>query len=347
MAVKTCCLWMLAVGIILEILGCYYQLFDPWVRDLEKERDDLRRQVDQATDACQPMFSWVSTSAVVDVWRYVHDAPVQETSMDFDHQFDPRWLPIIGRIITTYECYLEIQNLKTLLEVTSCCHEGSSTPFMMSLCVLMLITVSAIGLIAEVNLWRRRTSDTVKMAMVGKPKTRKLNRRHGKNASKKNDQDQTGSNEPEITVEPEIPVEPEVLVEPDVPVEPKVPVEPEVPVGLAVPVELTVPVEPEGPPNPPEGGNSVSPPLCAKQWYTLLTVCPKGSYHKLMENKGLFVVELLQKYHVELELNMHEDTVKITSPDHSQALQCNRAIISKLSTEKNLHKSWVGMAQDG
>ncbi|KAK8719834.1 hypothetical protein OTU49_013744, partial [Cherax quadricarinatus] len=102
---------------------------------------------------------------------------------------------IIGRVMTAYECYLEIQNLKTLLEVTSRCHEGSSTPFTMSLlCVLMLITMSAIGLITEVKLWRRGTSDTVKMAMVGKPKTRKLNRRHGKNASKKNDQDQTGSN---------------------------------------------------------------------------------------------------------------------------------------------------------
>ncbi|KAK8720152.1 hypothetical protein OTU49_017504, partial [Cherax quadricarinatus] len=133
MALKTCCLWMLAVGIILEILGCYYQLFDPWVHDLEKERDDLRREVDQATDACQPVFYWFSLSTVVDVWRYVSDTPEQETSADSDLQFDPRWLPIIGRVITAYECYVEIQNLKTtLLEVTSRCDECSSTPFTMT-----------------------------------------------------------------------------------------------------------------------------------------------------------------------------------------------------------------------
>ncbi|KAK8720043.1 hypothetical protein OTU49_017505 [Cherax quadricarinatus] len=196
MALKTCCLWMLAMGIILEIVGCYYQLFDPWVRDLEKERDDLRREVDQATDACQPVFYWFSISTVVDVWRYVSNTPVQETSTDSDLQFDPRWLPVIGRVITAYECYMEIQNLKTLLlEVTSRCHECSSTPFTMTvLCVLMSITMSAMGLIAPVKLWRRRTGDTLKMAMVRKPKTRKHNRRRRQNASEKTDQDQTGLN---------------------------------------------------------------------------------------------------------------------------------------------------------
>ncbi|KAK8720151.1 hypothetical protein OTU49_017504 [Cherax quadricarinatus] len=196
MALKTCCLWMLAVGIILEILGCYYQLFDPWVRDLEKERDDLRREVDQATDACQPVFYWFSLSTVLDVWQYVSDTPVQETSTDSDLQFDPRWLPVIGRVITAYECYTEIQNLKTLLlEVTSHCHECSSTPFTMTvLCVLMSITMCAMGLIAPVKLWRRPTGDTLKMAMVRKPKTNKHNRRRRQNASKKTDQDQTQLN---------------------------------------------------------------------------------------------------------------------------------------------------------
>ncbi|KAK8720061.1 hypothetical protein OTU49_017505 [Cherax quadricarinatus] len=196
MALKTCCLWMLAMGIILEIVGCYYQLFDPWVRDLEKERDDLRREVDQATDACQPVFYWFSISTVVDVWRYASDTPVQETSTDSDLQFDPRWLPVIGRIITAYECYMEIQNLKTLLlEVTSRCHECSSTTFTMTvLCVLMSITMSAMGLIAPVKLWRRRTGDTLKIATVRKPKTRKHNRRRRQNASEKTDQDQTGLN---------------------------------------------------------------------------------------------------------------------------------------------------------
>ncbi|KAK8740840.1 hypothetical protein OTU49_002719 [Cherax quadricarinatus] len=196
MRLKTCCFWMLAVGIILEMLGCYYQLFDPWVRDLENERDALRREVDQATDACQPMFSWISISALVDVWRYVSDIPVQETSTDSDLQFDPRWLPVFGRVITAYEYYMEIQNLKTLLlEVTSHCHECSSTPFTMAvLCVLMSITMSVMGLIAPVRLWRRGTDDTLKTAMVGKPKTSIRNRRHRNNASQKTEKDQTGLN---------------------------------------------------------------------------------------------------------------------------------------------------------
>ncbi|KAK8750174.1 hypothetical protein OTU49_015280, partial [Cherax quadricarinatus] len=158
-------------------------------------RDDLRREVDQATDACQPVFSWFSISTVLDVWRYVSDTPVQETSTDSDLQFDPRWLPVIGRVITAYECYVEVQNLKTLLlEVTSRCHECSSTPFTMTvLCVLMSITMSAMGLIASVKLWRP-TGDTLKMAMVRKPKTSKHNRRRRQNASEKTDQDQTGLN---------------------------------------------------------------------------------------------------------------------------------------------------------
>ncbi|KAK8750173.1 hypothetical protein OTU49_015279 [Cherax quadricarinatus] len=61
------------------------------------------------------------------------------------------------------------------------------------LCVLMSITMSAMGLIAPVKLWRP-TGDTLKMAMVRKPKKSKHNRRRRQNASEKTDQDQTGLN---------------------------------------------------------------------------------------------------------------------------------------------------------